>query len=53
MFSAVPVCLRDYTKITTWISVKLGWGMGLCPQQTPATFGADPDKEHIQDNIVR
>ena len=38
------VCQQDYTKTTEWISTKLGWRMGLGPEQTLLTYVADPDK---------
>ena len=35
---------RITQKTTDRISTELGWRMGLCPEQTPLTFGADPDE---------
>lgn len=35
---------RIYTKTTKQISIKLWWRMGLSPEWTPLTSGADPDK---------
>ena len=36
------VCQNDYTKTTQRISTKLGWRMGLGPEQTPVAVGTDP-----------
>ena len=41
------VCEQDYTKTAERIPTELEWRMGLSPEQTPLTFGADPDKEQI------
>ena len=48
MFSPMSVCWlvcnHNYTKTTQRISTKLGWRMGLGPEQTPETLGTDLDK---------
>lgn len=45
MFSPVRlVCLQDYAKTTDRISAKLGWRIGLGPEDTSLTFGNSPDK---------
>ena len=38
------VCQWDYTKSSEQIPTKLGWRIGLSPEVTPITFGADLDK---------
>ena len=43
-FVCLLVCQQDYTKTTDQISMKLGWMMGLGPEWTPSTSGADPHK---------
>ena len=35
------VCQQDYTKTAEWISMKLGWRLGLDPEQSPLTFVVD------------
>ena len=32
-----------HKKTTERVSIELGWRMGLSPEQTPFTFGADQD----------
>ena len=38
------VCQQDDTKTLEQISTKLGWRMAPCPEYTPISFGAVPDK---------
>lgn len=39
------VCQQDFTKKTTeTISMDLGWRLGLSPEQTSVTSGADLDE---------
>ena len=40
----LSVCQQNNTKTIEQISMKLGWRMGLGPELTPSTFGADRDK---------
>ena len=35
------VCQQDFTKTTERISKKLGWRMGLGPEQAPLTFDVE------------
>ena len=50
MFSLVSFCwfvalsAGLHKKTSKWISIKLGWRMGLSPEQTPFTYGLCPDK---------
>ena len=48
LFVSCLFCEQNYTKTTGWISTKLGWMMGLGPEQTPSTFGLNLDKEMDQ-----
>lgn len=41
---SVGFCRQDYTKSVELISMKLGQRMGLGPERTLLTFGADLDK---------
>ena len=46
------VCDQDYTKTTEQISANLGCRMGLSPEQSPLTFGADQEEQYVFPHIL-